>query len=266
MTIGLRAGRQIAHRTFGTGPRHALAIHCSLAHSGAWSGVAAELADDMTITAFDMPGHGRSVDWDGKGDYLQAVAAVGATFLTGPVDLIGHSAGGIAALQLALAAPGMIRSLTLVEPVLFATLRNTPHWGGYTRQRQVYAEASARGDLETAARAFMALWGDGTPWDEIDPRQRAYASRRMPLIAASGPGADDDSGAVLAEGRLESLDLPVMMIAGTASPETVHTINEGLASRLPDVGVATVEGAGHMCPVTHPAQVAGLIRVNITRG
>ena len=107
MTNKARAGRQIAFRTFGTGPRQALAIHCSLAHSGAWSGVAAALAEDMTITAFDMPGHGRSSDWDGNGDYLQAVAAIAATFLTEPVDLIGHSAGGIAALQLALLPEGL---------------------------------------------------------------------------------------------------------------------------------------------------------------
>ncbi len=266
MTIGIRAGREIAHRTFGTGPRRALAIHCSLAHSGAWSGVAADLAKEMTITAFDMPGHGRSADWDGNGDYLQAVAAVAATFLSEPVELIGHSAGGIAALQLALAAPEMIRSLTLVEPVLFAALRGTSHWDAYALERRPHVEAATRGDWETAAREFMALWGSGLPWEEIDPRQRAYLVKRMPLITACAAGSDADSGGILAEGRLEALDLPAMMIAGTDSPEAVHAINEAIAARLPDVGVATVDGAGHMCPVTHPAQVAGLIGVNVNRG
>ncbi len=266
MTTDIRAGRMIAHRTFGTGPRRGLAIHCSLAHSGAWSGVAAALADDMTITAFDMPGHGRSADWDGNGDYLQAVAAIAASFLTEPVDLIGHSAGGIAALQLALAAPDMIRSLTLIEPVLFAALRGSSEWDAYVRQRSGYAEALDRDDRETAAREFMAQWGNGTPWQELDPRQRAYLVQRMTIIQACTPGSDEDSGGVLAEGRLESLDLPVMLIGGTASPDAVNSINEALAARMADVGVAAVEDAGHMSPVTHPAQVAGLIEVNVTRG
>lgn len=266
MTITTRAGREIAHRTFGHGPRRALAIHCSLAHSGAWSGVGAELAEGMTITAFDMPGHGRSADWDGNGDYLQTVAAIGATYLTEPVDLIGHSAGGIAALQLALAAPEMIRSLTLVEPVLFAALRDTADWTAYAAERQVYVDACDAGNWEAAAQGFMSLWGNGVAWDKIDPRQRAYLVKRMPLIVACTPGSDDDSGGILADGRLELLDLPVMLIAGTLSPDAVNAIHETLAARLSDVGVASVEGASHMCPVTHPAQVAGLIGVNVTRG
>ena len=267
MTNKARAGRQIACRTFGTGPRQALAIHCSLAHSGAWSGVAAALAEDMTITAFDMPGHGRSADWDGNGDYLQAVAAIAATFLTEPVDLIGHSAGGIAALQLAqAAAPGMIRSLTLIEPVLFAALRGSTVWAESVAQNRPHVEAAARGDWESATQAFMDVWGSGVPWEDMDPRQRAYLVKRMPLIGACRPGSDDDSGRVLAEDRLEALDLPVMLIGGTESPGTVHAINEALAARMADVGVAAVEGAGHMSPVTHPAQVAGLIEVNVTRG
>lgn len=266
MTVETRAGHRIAHRTFGSGPRRALAIHCSLAHAGAWSGVAAELAHDMTITAFDMPGHGRSADWDGSGDYLQTVAAIAASFQTGPVDLIGHSAGGVAALQLALAAPGMIRSLTLIEPVLFAAVRGTADWDAHVAQSTPYADAIRHGDWEIAAQAFMALWGSGAPWDRIDLRQRAYLVRRMPLILACAPGSDDDSGGILAAGALESLDLPAMLIAGSNSPAVVNAISETLAARLADVGVATVEGAGHMCPVTHSAQVAGLIRVNVTRG
>ena len=38
-----------------------------------------------------------------------------------------------------------------------------------------------------------------------------------------------------------------------------------LAARLPDVGVAVVPGAGHMVPLTHPTEVAGLVAVNLDR-
>ena len=98
------------------------------------------------------------------------------------------------------------------------------------------------------------------------PALHRIIRRHYAPVTACAPGSDGDSGGVLAEGRLESLALPVMLIAGTASPRAVHAINEALAARLWDVGVASVEGAGHMCPVTHPAQVAGLIGVNVTRG
>ena len=40
---------------------------------------------------------------------------------------------------------------------------------------------------------------------------------------------------------------------------------DALAARLPDVGRAVVPDAAHMLPITHPAQVAGLIAANLDR-
>ena len=56
-----------------------------------------------------------------------------------------------------------------------------------------------------------------------------------------------------------------MIIAGERSPAVIHSIAEALASRLPDVGRATVPGAGHVLPLTHPGETAGLIAVNLDR-
>ena len=54
------------------GDRAVLALHCSLAHAGAWAGLAAALSR-VTITATDQIGHGRAADWDGISD-LHAMA------------------------------------------------------------------------------------------------------------------------------------------------------------------------------------------------
>ncbi|TMV76701.1 alpha/beta hydrolase, partial [Thioclava sp. BHET1] len=40
-------------RRLGQGPRAALMVHCSLAHSGEWVGLATHLGDAMTLTAYD---------------------------------------------------------------------------------------------------------------------------------------------------------------------------------------------------------------------
>ena len=56
-----------------------------------------------------------------------------------------------------------------------------------------------------------------------------------------------------------------MLIHGTRSPPIAGAVCEAIAARLPDVGVATVQGAGHMVPLTHPAQTAGLIAANLER-
>ena len=56
---------------WGKGRQDALMLHCSLASSEAWSGVAKRLTEQLTMTAVDLPGHGKSPDWDGTGDYHQ---------------------------------------------------------------------------------------------------------------------------------------------------------------------------------------------------
>jgi lipase len=260
-----RAGIATYVQHWGHGAEPALMIHCSLAHSGAWAGVAARLSDKLTMTAFDLPGHGQSADWDGQGDYGRRAAEVAATFFTEPLHLIGHSFGAVTALRLALAAPEGVRSLTLIEPVLFAAARDHPEWETYVRDDSAIRAALDSGDRLGAARAFMAQWGTGAAWEDLPGRTRAQALARIHLIPAAEPLLRHDNAGLLSPSRLEQLSAPVMLICGTASPPVIARIAEVIAERLPDVGVAKVPGAGHMLPVTHPDQVAGLIEVNVTR-
>ncbi|MEX0301721.1 MAG: alpha/beta hydrolase, partial [Leisingera sp.] len=41
----MSAPQEVFSRRFGRGPRHVLAVHCSLAHSGAWRGLAEVMAE-----------------------------------------------------------------------------------------------------------------------------------------------------------------------------------------------------------------------------
>ncbi|MFN0115134.1 MAG: alpha/beta fold hydrolase [Paracoccaceae bacterium] len=267
--MDMRAVPAVWSQSFGTGPRRAVALHCSLARSGAWSGMAAKLADRLTMAAPDLPGHGQSPDWDGAGDYtgLCARAAAGMIGASagGPVDLIGHSGGAVAAILYALAHPERVRTLTLIEPVLFAAARGTPEGAAHAAaMAQVWAREKA-GDREGAAAVFTGLWGKGKGWGELDPRQRRYISDRIHLIGAGMPALDQDNGDILGKGRLERLTMPAMLISGGASPPVVHVIAERIAARLPEAGLAEVPGAGHMLPITHPAEVAGLVAANLDR-
>ncbi len=266
MPEGMRAGHPTSWRVMGQGERPALAIHCGLAHSGEWSGAMAHLGDRITLTAFDLPGHGRSGVWDGQGDYPRLCARIAASFVDRPLDLIGHSFGAVTALRLALAAPDAIRTLTLIEPVLFAATRGSPVWVAHRRASAPFEQAMAEGRREDAARLFTGHWGTGAEWDSMPAEGRRALVERIHLIPASDPALTDDSGRVLRPDGLESLDMPVLIIRGDRSPPIVEAIAEALAARLPDVGIATVPGAAHMLPVTHPKEVAGLIAVNLDRG
>ena len=258
MTTNNRPHRVI----FGHGPRAALALHCTLAHAGAWRGLGTALADRFTVTAIDLPGHGKSPPWAGAGDLHDAYTAQAATCLTKPVDLIGHSFGATVALRLAIEHPDLVRSLTLIEPVLFAAARlDAPdEVAAHLVEAQPYMDALEAGDMTLAARLFNRLWGDGTRWDDIRASAREYMSDRMFLVPLQSRAIFEDSAQLLSPERIARASMPSLLVSGNDSPTVAHAINAALARRLPDARELTVDGAGHMVPLTHPEVVAEAIR------
>lgn len=259
MPVDARGGHPTYWQAFGNGPLPALAVHCSLAHSGSWSGIAGALRSRLTITAFDLPGHGKSADLPVGADFPALSVAIGESFLDGPLDLIGHSFGGLIALRLALLHPHRVRSLTLIEPVLFAAAEGTPEYTRHLSEMVGYEAAALAGDAEGAARAFMALWGGDVDWHDLPPRVQAAHVARIHLIAAGAPLTVDRNGHLLHPGGLEALNLPVLLLRGSTSPAVMAPICDRLAARLPDARLRVVDGAGHMLPMTHVPEVAALI-------
>lgn len=246
----------------GDADRPALALHCMLGSGAMWEPIARHLDGRVALTSFDMPGHGRTPDLPDapdSPDYHTAVTRMAAAQITRPVDLIGHSFGATVALRLAVGAPHAVRSLTLIEPVLFAATaqRDDAGWS----QLQAAAEA---GDWHGAAEMFTGFWG-GMPWDALPQPARDQIARQMRIVLQTEAPLVQDSGRILREGGLEGIDAPVLLIAGEDTQPIIHDIHAALADRLEDVGRATIPGAGHMSPLTHPREVAGLIAVNLDR-
>ncbi|SLN24675.1 Pimeloyl-[acyl-carrier protein] methyl ester esterase [Roseovarius litorisediminis] len=258
MPRSLKAGFETYWTTFGQGPRDALMIHCSLASSSSWSRLAPCLSGMLKMTAFDMPGHGRSAAWDGRGEIQEETAQIAAAFLNGPADIIGHSFGATVALRLAIERPDLVRSLVLIEPVFFA-VAFADHLAmrvDYHDLMAGYAQALEEGDNLAAARAFNRVWGDGTAWADIPARQREAMAERVGLVAEADGALFDDVGGMLSPGGLDSIKVPVLLLEGSASPPVIAAINEGLAARLNRVERSVVVGARHMLPISHPEQVA----------
>jgi pimeloyl-ACP methyl ester carboxylesterase len=208
----------------------------------------------------DLPGHGEAPDWDGTTDYGDAAFARAEAALGQGADvLVGHSFGAVTALRLALAHAGAVGRLVLIEPVLFAAARGTPAWDANAADFAPYLAAMAAGDRAAAARAFLALWGDGTAWEALPPPVRAGFEARIHLIAAGGPTLEDDRAGLLAPGRLEGLAIPVTLVEGGDSPPVIAAIHAALAARLPFARREVVPGARHMLPVTHAAEVAAAL-------
>lgn len=254
-----RAGFPTYWTTFGQGLRPALMIHCTLGHSGAWGGMARKLSGALDMTAFDFPGHGRSDAWhEGAGEIQGLSAAIAASFLDGPTDIIGHSFGGVIALRLAVERPDLVRTLTLIEPIYLAILLedNPAMAREHEAMMRPSTDALAARDYDVAAREFIEIWGTGQAWGDIGAAQRQQMVERMYVVAAEEPSVHHDVGGVLAAEKLARVNMPVLLIEGSKSPEVIGAINQGLAQRIPQAERAVIAGAGHMVPITHADQVA----------
>lgn len=254
----------LAERHFPGDPeRPAIGLHCMMGGTGLFQPLMDHLGGLVDLRAFDFPGHGRSPDWPGGDDpdLHTFVTRHAAAMIDRPLDLIGHSFGATVALRIAVGAPHAVRSLTLVEPVLFAAASPAARQAENDR----LAPFDAAGDLDGMLHQFLSDWG--APGGEI-PTEGPKADRlrrQMRMVVDTNAALMTDRNLILREGGLESIDAPVMLIAGAASPPIVHEIAGALAARLPDVARATIPGAGHMLPLTHAAQFADLARLNLER-
>nr|WP_174822458.1 alpha/beta hydrolase [Ruegeria atlantica] len=251
-------------RTLGQGARKVLALHCTIAHSGAWAGLSAALGGEATFTAPDMPSHGRTSDWDGHGDFFDQVTQLSAAHLTEPMDVIGHSFGGMLALRLAVEFPDLVRSAVLIEPVFFAiAVQDAPELvRQHDDEAKPVSNALAAGDMEQAARLFNRMWGaqDGPRWPDLPKRTRAGMIRGIHVVPAVDDALFHDQKGLLIPGVLDRVNLPFLILSGSETHPVMPAIGEGLARRLPNAKTGVVSGAGHMVPITHPDQTVAEIR------
>ena len=263
-----RVAQPLFARSFGTGPRDVLALHCTMAHSGAWRGLAEAMAGEVTIHATDMLNHGKSPDWDGQGDFQQAVLEGVAAHLDRRMDVVGHSFGATVALRLAVAYPERIRSLTLIEPVYFAVARqDAPQLvADHDADARDYIAALAARNDALGARLFNRMWSDGGPrWPDLPESKRAAMIRGIHVIPFCNPALYDDRPGMLKPGVLARVTAPAVLLRGSRTHPVIAAINEGLARRLPDARSHVIDGAGHMVPITHPEATAAHLRALFAR-
>lgn len=247
----------------GAGVRRALFIHCSLAHSGAWLGVQSALLDKLSMTAFDRPGHGLSAPWRGgpedSAELHRTTTEIAGRLIDKRADVIGHSFGATVALRLAMEQPEKVRSLTLIEPPMFAALKGTPAYEASVAMTRAVSECLERDDRMGAARAFNDAVTPDSPFDAMSEKRQARLAEQIHIVAQEGGVTMEDTPNLLGQGRLERIKQPVLLIESMTPPLGMRQIHEVLAARIPQAKRAMIVGAGHMAPITHPENVAGEI-------
>ncbi|MGE4612436.1 MAG: alpha/beta fold hydrolase [Paracoccaceae bacterium] len=263
MAVEVIAGRRTGVRYAGIG-EPAVLLHCSLAHSGAWGGVMAGLADRLSMLAVDLPGHGET-EFDPASDgQTQACETTIALLerMDRPANLIGHSFGATVAMRIAITRPDLVASLSLYEPVYFSLLaEGNPE--AHARER---ADASkflthlVAGDMHTAAVLFLELWGGPGGFKSMSKPQQDYILKTIPHILNNSRSVMEGHQGSVDLSKVANIKAPFLLMEGGLSPEPIRMLNDLLVATLPTVQRHVFETAAHMGPISQASDVTRVVR------
>ncbi|MCC5985508.1 MAG: alpha/beta fold hydrolase [Rhodobacteraceae bacterium] len=237
-----------------------LLVHGLFGSARNWGAIARRLADTRRVWTVDMRNHGASPRAERHGyedmaaDLADVIAAQG-----GPVDVMGHSMGGKAAMVLALTQPALVRRLVVADiaPVayghsqapLIQAMRGLDLRGLDTR-----AEADRRLANTVADRGVRAFLLQSLDLRANPPRWRLnldVLEAEMDRIIG-WPGID---------GRFDGrFDGHALFLSGGASDYVRAEHRPLIRTLFPQARFARIPGAGHWLHAEKPREFAETLR------
>lgn len=200
---------------------------------------------------FESPGDGDPTSYDIKAlaeDVLDVAGSLG-----GPVHLVGHSFGGLVARAAALAAPGSLRSLTLLDSGPAAV----PHPA--SSNLALLVQALPAMDL---AQIWVAKRRLEAPDEPVPPPAEVEEWMRTRFLANHPTSLRRIAEQLLGEpdrvGELAALELPVLVAYGETEDAWPPPVQEAMAARLGAAHVV-ISGAGHSPAADRPQVTAQVL-------
>jgi pimeloyl-ACP methyl ester carboxylesterase len=159
-------------------------------------------------------------------------------------DLAGWSFGGLVALDFALAHPGRVRTLTLIEPAAYWILREAGYDRGVLDDLE-RSDCSLRGKTITPMefRNFLVRVGLAKPDDDVEShRSWPIWMQNRQILASIGMIWDYDNSLDC----LRELDVPILAVFGSDSCSHDVAIVRTLAATAPKVTLLELPG-DHAC-------------------
>jgi pimeloyl-ACP methyl ester carboxylesterase len=234
----------------------AVFLHSGVGSAGEWREVFSRWPDGYRLVAVDAYRGGveRLSTLD---DYAEQVHAV-VEHVGEPVHLIGFSWGGATGLHVAVTAPEVLASLTVVEPEAYSLLRteDAEAFAEITGLRDRWREHVLAGRWYEAFEEFVDFYngrGSFARWPA--DRREAFLDEQR----ARGDLWDVLFDAPLTGEALTTVTVPVHVVEGSATSAVDHAICEAVLRRVPNPQHSVIEGAGHMMPLTHAAELTRIL-------
>ncbi|MDD7970744.1 alpha/beta fold hydrolase [Roseinatronobacter alkalisoli] len=235
-----------------------LIVHGLFGSARNWGAIAKRLSDSREVISVDMRNHGDSPWADSHGyDDLAADLAQVITSQNEPMDVLGHSMGGKAAMMLALTRPELVNRLLVADIAPVAYEHSQTHLIAAMRALDISA-------LKTRADADAALSAD-----VADPGVRAFLLQSLDLRADPPrwrlnldvleremdriTGWPDD-----VQG---SYDRPVLFLSGAKSDYVLPGHRPAIKALFPDAKFAKLPGAGHWLHAEAPRPFEASVRM-----
>ena len=244
-------------------------LHAGGSSSRQWRRMGELLQDDFRLIAPDLLSFGQTGPWNGQGMLthdIQAdmVASIIEKTCDGPVPIVGHSYGGATAMRLWVAHPEMVSCLILIEPLLTVLLAEAGEanlFEEYKTFAENFMNKVEAGRIEEAWHDFLDMRnGEGT-WAALaaDARKRFLDQSTQ---AADAFRANLANPTTLSDCHDVSVPTLVMLGAETTAPD--RRCAEIVRDAIPACTYAVIPEAGHMAPLSHPKDVAALVRENLS--
>jgi pimeloyl-ACP methyl ester carboxylesterase len=239
-------GTTIAFDRSGEGPPIVL-VGGAMADRSAAAELAARLAPDLTVIAFDRRGRGESGDTppyavDREVEDIEAlILAVG-----GRAFVLGHSSGAVLALELARTHPELVTKLALYEPPFIVGGGRPLPPADYVTHLDDLVSRGRRGDaveffLTTGVGVGVEVVTEmrGQPfWSSLEATAHTLAYDGTIMRGTMG-------GSPVPLRRWASVGVPALVMDGGASPDWQRHSVRALADVLPNARRLTVEGQDH---------------------
>jgi pimeloyl-ACP methyl ester carboxylesterase len=241
-------------------------LHSSGMSGAQWKRTADALArGGARAVVPDLLGSGRSTPWptDRPFRFLDDVEVIDRLLakLGRPVHLVGHSYGGLIALQVALRQPERLRSLAVYDPVAFGVLQPERDADAIADLARLgFGWGATEPEREAWLQSFVDYWGGEGSWSRLrDPARAEFA--RVGWIVHEG--ARSLVADVSPAGAYAALNAPVLLMTGEKTPLAARRVVAHLGEAIPGARVEQLFGAGHMGPLTHEKKFTDLVTAHV---
>ena len=223
-----------------------------------WAPQVTNLCADFDVLVFDMWGHGDSVLPDREltlTDYTNQLQNLLAELEIDTAHIVGHSMGGLIALDFALAFPQNCRSVSALNSVFM----RTPEQSAAVKKR---ARDLSAGEVSVNLAETLLRWF-GKPGEHKYELAQQLANKLLLEVNPKGYAAAYEvfaaSDSVHAN-RLKDLKVPALFYTADGDPNSTPAMSLAMAELAPIGAAQVLAGHRHMMTLTAPEEVSESLR------